>query len=88
MNLVAPGGVLQDATSRIRQSGEQIYHYQGVSSFAEEAIVPATGAIRIRKDAPLDVVCRIGISRSTTDPAHERLNNPRRYRCPAPASRS
>lgn len=65
MNLVAPGGVLQDGTSRIRHNGESIFHYQGVSSFAEEAIVPASGAIRVRKDAPLDVICLIGCAIAT-----------------------
>lgn len=65
MNLVAPGGVLYDGSSRISRDGETIYHYQGVSSFAEEAIVPASGAIRVRKDAPLDVICLIGCAIAT-----------------------
>lgn len=65
MNLVAPHGVLQDGTSRLSMNGEQIYHYQGVSSFAEEAIVPASGAIRVRDDAPLDVICLVGCAIAT-----------------------
>lgn len=65
MNLVAPGGVLQDGTSRISHGGRRIYHYQGVSSFAEEAIVPASGAIRVRKDAPLEELCLIGCAIAT-----------------------
>ncbi|MFF0450290.1 alcohol dehydrogenase catalytic domain-containing protein [Streptomyces sp. NPDC004609] len=65
MNLVAPGGVLYDGTSRLHRGGERIYHYQGVSSFAEEAIVPASGAIRVRKDAPLDVLCLVGCAIAT-----------------------
>jgi S-(hydroxymethyl)glutathione dehydrogenase / alcohol dehydrogenase len=65
MNLVAPNGVLHDGTSRIRRNGDTIFHYQGVSSFADEAIVPASGAIRVRKDAPLDVICLIGCAIAT-----------------------
>lgn len=63
--LVAPGGVLYDGTSRLSRNGEQIYHFLGVSSFAEEAVVPETGAIAIRKDAPLDVMALIGCGVAT-----------------------
>lgn len=65
MTLVAPHGVLHDGTSRLRRDGEKIYHYQGVSSFADEVVVPASGAIRVRKDAPLDVICLIGCAIAT-----------------------
>jgi S-(hydroxymethyl)glutathione dehydrogenase/alcohol dehydrogenase len=51
--IVAPGGTLQDGTSRLSRNGEVIHHYLGVSSFAEEAVVPASGAIKVREDAPL-----------------------------------
>lgn len=65
MNVMAPHGVLKDGTSRLSLNGEPIYHYQGVSSFAEEAVVPASGAIRVRDDAPLDVICLIGCAIAT-----------------------
>jgi len=64
-NIVAPGGVLQDGTSRLSRNGEQIYHYLGVSSFAEEAVVPASGAIKIRDDAPLDTMALVGCAVAT-----------------------
>ncbi|MET0975826.1 MAG: Zn-dependent alcohol dehydrogenase [Leifsonia sp.] len=63
--IVAPGGVLQDGTSRLSRDGEPMHHYLGVSSFAEEAIVPASGAIRVRDDAPLDVVALVGCAVAT-----------------------
>lgn len=62
---VSAGGVLHDGTSRLSIDGERIYHYSGVSSFAEEAIVPASGAIRVRKDAPLDVISLVGCGVAT-----------------------
>lgn len=63
--VVGPGGVLTDGTSRLWLDGQQIWHYLGVSSFAEHAVVPAAGAIRIRDDAPLDVVALIGCAVAT-----------------------
>ena len=58
--VVGPGGVLMDGTSRLSLDGQRIAHYLGVSSFAERAVVPASGAIRVRDDAPLDVVALVG----------------------------
>lgn len=64
-NLVSACGVLHDGSSRLSWHGRPLYHYSGVSSFAEEAIVPASGAIKVRKDAPLDVICIIGCAVAT-----------------------
>jgi S-(hydroxymethyl)glutathione dehydrogenase / alcohol dehydrogenase len=63
--VVGPGGVLMDGTSRLSLDGRRIAHYLGVSSFAERAVVPASGAIRIRDDAPLDVVALVGCAVAT-----------------------
>jgi S-(hydroxymethyl)glutathione dehydrogenase/alcohol dehydrogenase len=63
--VVAPKGVLFDGTSRLSQDGEMIHHYLGVSSFAEEVVVPASGAIKVRKDAPLDVIALVGCAVAT-----------------------
>lgn len=64
-NIVGPGGVLPDGTSRIHVEGASAYHYLGVSSFAEFAVVPASGAIKIRDDAPLDTVALVGCAVAT-----------------------
>ncbi|MDL9978380.1 Zn-dependent alcohol dehydrogenase [Microbacterium candidum] len=64
-NLVAPKGVLFDGTSRLSSGGEPIHHYLGVSSFAEEVVVPASGAIKVRDDAPLDVIAVVGCAVAT-----------------------
>lgn len=63
--VVGPGGTLPDGTSRLSRNGEQVHHYLGVSSFAEEAVVPAAGAIKIRDDAPLDTVALVGCAVAT-----------------------
>lgn len=63
--IVAPHGVLFDGTSRFSRHGQTVHHYLGVSSYAQRTVVPASGAIRVRKDAPLDVVAIIGCAVAT-----------------------
>ena len=64
--VVAPGGVLHDGTSRWHfADGGDLHHYLGVSSFAERVVVPRSGAVRIRNDAPLDVVAVVGCAVAT-----------------------
>jgi S-(hydroxymethyl)glutathione dehydrogenase/alcohol dehydrogenase len=64
--VVAPGGVLHDGTSRWHGAdGGDLRHYLGVSSFAERVVVPRSGAVRIRDDAPLDVVAVVGCAVAT-----------------------
>ena len=63
--VVSPGGVLPDGTSRLRAGGEPAYHYLGVSSFAERAVVAESGAIRVRQDAPLEVAALVGCAVAT-----------------------
>ena len=63
--VIGPGGVLYDGTSRLRIGGEPAYHYLGVSSFAERVVVPETGAIRVRRDAPLELAALAGCAVAT-----------------------
>jgi S-(hydroxymethyl)glutathione dehydrogenase/alcohol dehydrogenase len=49
----------------LSKDGDLLHHYLGVSSFAEEAVVPVSGAIKIRKDAPLDVMALVGCAVAT-----------------------
>jgi S-(hydroxymethyl)glutathione dehydrogenase / alcohol dehydrogenase len=63
--VVSPGGVLPDGTSRLRAGGEPAYHYLGVSSFAERAVVAESGAIRVRQDAPLELAALVGCAVAT-----------------------
>ena len=64
-DVVAPGGVLNDGTSRLSVEGRPLHHYLGVSSFAEQAVVPASGAVKVRPDAPLEVICLVGCAIAT-----------------------
>lgn len=63
--VVAPRGVLFDGTSRLSRDGETLHHYLGVSSFAEEVVVPASGAVKVRDDAPLDIIAVVGCAVAT-----------------------
>ncbi|MGH1526824.1 alcohol dehydrogenase catalytic domain-containing protein [Leifsonia sp. L25] len=63
--IVAPKGVLFDGTSRLSRDGEPVHHYLGVSSFAEEVVVPASGAVKVRDDAPLDIIAVVGCAVAT-----------------------
>ncbi|MFD6393586.1 zinc-binding dehydrogenase [Nocardia sp. NPDC060259] len=63
--IVAPGGVLYDGTTRLSDAEGRIHHYLGVSSFAEEVVVPVSGAIKVRDDAPLEDVAIIGCAIAT-----------------------
>lgn len=60
-----PLGALFDGTTRLHRDGERIGNQSFVSSFAEYAVVPATGAIPVRKDAPLDVIALVGCGVTT-----------------------
>jgi S-(hydroxymethyl)glutathione dehydrogenase/alcohol dehydrogenase len=60
--VVAPGGVLLDGTARW---GGGLHHYLGVSSFAERVVVPRSGAVKVRDDAPLDVIAIVGCAVAT-----------------------
>lgn len=58
-------GVLLDGTTRLSRRGERVYTYAGVGSFGERTIVPETGAIKIRPDAPLDRAAIVGCAVTT-----------------------
>jgi S-(hydroxymethyl)glutathione dehydrogenase/alcohol dehydrogenase len=62
---VALGGTLNDGTTRLRAGDEVLHHYLGTSAFAERAVVPASGAIKIRRDAPLESVSIVGCAIAT-----------------------
>ncbi|HVQ87387.1 MAG TPA: zinc-binding dehydrogenase, partial [Actinomycetes bacterium] len=63
--VIGAGGTLFDGTSRLRAEGEECFHYLGVSSYAERAVVPVSGAVKIRDDAPLDLICIVGCAVAT-----------------------
>ena len=58
-------GTMLDGTTRLSQGDTPIHtlHYQG--SYAEYAIVPERFVVRVRDDAPLDVVCGLACGLAT-----------------------
>ncbi len=55
-----PGGGL-----RLRKGDQQLHHLFGLACFAEYTVVHERSAVKIRDDAPLDVVCLLGCGTST-----------------------
>ena len=53
-------GFLLDGTSRLHKNGTEIRHFTGVSSFAEYAVVPESGIVKIRSDVPLEAAALVG----------------------------
>ena len=47
-------GALMDGTRRLSESGREVNHFLTVSSFAEYAVVPESGAVRLMGGMPLD----------------------------------
>lgn len=54
-----------DGGTRLSRHGEVVYRGVNVSAFAEVAIVPATGAVRVPDDIALDVACVVGCAVQT-----------------------
>ena len=53
-------GVLFDGTTRASINGEKIHYYSLVSSHAEYTVIPKQGAVKVRKDFPLDRAALLG----------------------------
>lgn len=54
-------GTLLDGTSRLTDMhGKTLLHHVFVSGFAEYMVIPEAGAIKVRKEMPLDQACFIG----------------------------
>lgn len=56
---------LPDGTTGLSRGGEPVFRGLGVGAFAEYVITPATGAIKIPDEVPLDVACVIGCAVQT-----------------------
>ena len=56
---------LPDGTTGLSRRGETVYRGVGVGGFAQYVVTPATGAVKIPKDVPLDVACVIGCAIQT-----------------------
>ncbi|MDH3213067.1 MAG: zinc-binding dehydrogenase [Myxococcales bacterium] len=54
-----------DGHTGLSRDGQTVYRGLNVAAFAEYAVLPATGAVRIPADVPLDVACVIGCAVQT-----------------------
>jgi S-(hydroxymethyl)glutathione dehydrogenase/alcohol dehydrogenase len=66
---VEAGGTqaMKDGTTRLslKKDGTPVFHFMGVSSFAEYAVVREIAAVKVRDDAPLDKLSLIGCGVTT-----------------------
>ena len=53
-------GTLPSGEKRFRKGDQEINHFYSQGSFAEYVVVHINTAVKVRKDAPLDVICLIG----------------------------
>lgn len=58
-------GTLPSGTKRLHKGSQELNHFFSQSSFAEYAVVHERTAIKVRDDAPLDVVTILGCGAST-----------------------
>jgi S-(hydroxymethyl)glutathione dehydrogenase / alcohol dehydrogenase len=58
-------GLMPDGTSRFSLRGRMLHHYMGTSTFSNFTVLPEIAVAKIRRDAPLDVVCTIGCGVTT-----------------------
>ncbi len=58
-------GVMLDGTPRLSWQGRPVYHYSGLSAFAERTVVPQASCVVIRRDVPLSVAALVGCAVTT-----------------------
>lgn len=56
------GGTLADGTSRLSRRGEPVHHLLGVSCFAEEAVLPQEGVVKVPDGVPMEIAAVCGCS--------------------------
>lgn len=60
MMATLPGGA-----TRLHKGDQTLHHLFGLACFAEKVVVHERSAVKVREDAPLDVVCPLGCGVST-----------------------
>jgi S-(hydroxymethyl)glutathione dehydrogenase/alcohol dehydrogenase len=59
-------GTMLDGTTRLhRNNGQDVYHFCGLATFAEYAVVPQESCVPVRKDVPLPVAALVGCAVAT-----------------------
>lgn len=55
----------RDGRTGLSRGGQRVLRGVGVAAFAERVVTPASGAVRIDRDLPLDIACVIGCAVQT-----------------------
>lgn len=58
-------GVFPDGSTRLHQHGHPVFRGIGLAAFAEQVVIPATGAITLPRDLPLEIACVLGCAVQT-----------------------
>jgi len=58
-------GTMLDGTTRLKWRGQSVYHFCGLASFAEYAVVPRESCVAVRRDVPLQVAALVGCAVAT-----------------------
>jgi S-(hydroxymethyl)glutathione dehydrogenase / alcohol dehydrogenase len=58
-------GTMLDGTTRLHHNRAPVYHYCGLATMSEYAVVPQESCIPIRKDVPLQVAALVGCAVAT-----------------------
>src|SRR5882672_8813943 len=58
-------GTMLDGTTRLKWRGSPVYHFCGLASFAEYAVVPKESCVAVRRDVPLAVAALVGCAVAT-----------------------
>jgi len=58
-------GTMLDGTPRLHKNGQPVFHFCGLASFAEYAVIPQESCVPIRKDVPLKVAALVGCAVAT-----------------------
>src|SRR6185369_2663536 len=53
-------GTMLDGTPRLSLNGQPVYHFCGLATFSEYAVVPKESCVPIRKDVPLTIAALVG----------------------------
>jgi S-(hydroxymethyl)glutathione dehydrogenase / alcohol dehydrogenase len=58
-------GTLMDGSTRLSQGGNPVYHFSGLSCFADYAVVPQESCVPLSKEVPLPIAALIGCAVTT-----------------------
>jgi NDMA-dependent alcohol dehydrogenase len=58
-------GTMLDGTPRLSLNGQPVYHFCGLATFSEYAVVPKESCVPIRKDVPLSIAALVGCAVAT-----------------------